>query len=121
MLKTAANPEGLSMDVFDAIRAGVANDRSQFYKDLAVQFYGANRPGAKVSQGILEQFWVWSMQAGALSAYECVKAFSETDFSEDLKKFDLRLSATSWSITSRKRSAPRDDQEEGPRRASPSH
>jgi non-heme chloroperoxidase len=89
MLKTAANPEGLPMEVFDAIRAGVANDRSQFYKDLAVQFYGANRPGAKVSQGMLDQFWLWSMQAGALNSYECVKAFSETDFTEDLKKFDF--------------------------------
>ncbi len=77
------------MDVFDHIRAGVAGDRSQFYKDLAVQFYGANRPGAKVSQGILDQFWLWSMQAGALNAYESVKAFSETDFTEDLKKFDF--------------------------------
>jgi non-heme chloroperoxidase len=89
MLKTEANPEGLPMDVFDHIRAGVAGDRSQFYKDLAVQFYGANRPGAKVSQGILDQFWLWSMQAGALNAYESVKAFSETDFSEDLRKFDF--------------------------------
>lgn len=89
MLKTKDNPEGLSMAVFDRIRAGVANDRSQYYKDLALQFYGANRPGAKVSQGILDQFWLWSMQAGALNAYECVKAFSETDFSEDLKKFDF--------------------------------
>ena len=89
MLKTAANPEGLPMEVFDAIRTGVANDRSQFYKDLAIQFYGANRPGAKVSQGILDQFWLWSMQAGALNAYECVKAFSETDFTEDLRKFEF--------------------------------
>jgi non-heme chloroperoxidase len=89
MLKTAANPEGLPIEVFDDIRRGVAGDRSQFYKDLAVQFYGANRPGAKVSQGILDQFWLWSMQAGTVNAYECVKAFSETDFSEDLKKFDF--------------------------------
>jgi non-heme chloroperoxidase len=89
MLKTAANPEGLPMEVFDGIRAGVAGDRSQFYRDLAVKFYGANRPGAKVSQGILDQFWLWSMQAGALNAYESVKAFSETDFNEDLRKFDF--------------------------------
>jgi non-heme chloroperoxidase len=89
MLKSAANPEGLPIEVFDQIRAGVAGDRSQFYKDLAVQFYGANRPGAKVSQGILDQFWIWSMQAGAKGAYESVKAFSETDFTEDLKKFDI--------------------------------
>ena len=89
MLKTAANPEGLPIEVFDAIRAGVAGDRSQFYKDLAIQFYGANRPGAKVSQGTLDQFWLWSMQAGAVNAYECVKAFSETDFTEDLKEFNF--------------------------------
>jgi non-heme chloroperoxidase len=89
MLKTAANPEGLPMEVFDQIRAGVAGDRSQFYKDLAMQFYGANRPGAKVSQGTLDQFWLWSIQAGARGAYDSVKAFSETDFTEDLKKFDV--------------------------------
>jgi non-heme chloroperoxidase len=89
MLKTPANPEGLPLEVFDAIRAGVARDRSQFYKDLAIQFYGANRPDAKVSQGILDQFWLWSMQAGLKNAYESIKAFSETDFTEDLKKFDV--------------------------------
>jgi non-heme chloroperoxidase len=89
MLKSETNPEGLPMEVFDGIRAGVYNDRSQYYKELAVAFYGANRPGAKVSQGILDQFWLWSMQAGALNAYESVKAFSETDFSDDLKKFDF--------------------------------
>lgn len=89
MLKTAANPEGLPLDVFDSIRAGLVQDRSQFYRDLALQFYGANRPGAKISQGILEQFWLWSMQSGLRNAYESVKAFSETDFNEDLKKFDV--------------------------------
>jgi non-heme chloroperoxidase len=89
MLKTAENPEGLPMEVFDDIRAGLVNDRSQFYKDLAIQFYGANRSGAKVSQGTLDQFWLWSMQAGLKNAYESVKAFSETDFTEDLKKFDV--------------------------------
>ena len=89
MLKTPANPEGLPLEVFDAIRAGVANDRSQFYKDLAIQFYGANRPGAQVSQGTLDQFWLWSMQAGLKNAYDSIKAFSETDFTEDLKKFDI--------------------------------
>jgi non-heme chloroperoxidase len=89
MLKTASNPEGLPIEVFDAIRAGVAGDRSQYYKELAMQFYGANRTGAKVSQGTLDQFWLWSMQAGTIGAYECVKAFSETDFTEDLKKFDF--------------------------------
>jgi non-heme chloroperoxidase len=89
MLKTDANPEGLPMKVFDDIRAGLVADRSQFYKDLAVQFYGANRPGANVSQGVLDQFWLWSMQAGELGAYESIKAFSETDFTEDLKKMDV--------------------------------
>jgi len=89
MLKTPSNPEGLPMEVFDGIRAGVAGDRSQFYKDLAVAFYGANRADTKVSQGTLDQFWLWSMQAGAKNAYESVKAFSETDFTEDLKKFDV--------------------------------
>jgi len=89
MLKTPANPEGLPMEVFDGLRAGLLKDRSQFYRDLAIQFYGANRPGAKVSQGILDQFWLWSMQAGLKNAYESIKAFSETDFSEDLKKIDV--------------------------------
>jgi non-heme chloroperoxidase len=89
MLKSEANPEGLPMEVFDKIRAGVAGDRSQYYKELATAFYGANRPGAKVSQGTLDQFWLWSMQAGAKNAYESIKAFSETDFTEDLKKFDV--------------------------------
>ena len=89
MLQTQANPEGLPMEVFDAIRAGVAGDRSQYYKDLAIAFYGANRSGTKVSQGTLDQFWLWSMQAGAKNAYESVKAFSETDFTEDLKKIDV--------------------------------
>src|SRR4029079_12833312 len=89
MLKTPANPEGLPMEVFDELRKNLFNDRSQFYKNLAVQFYGANRPGAKVSQGILDQFWLWSMQAGLKNAYESIKAFSETDHTEDLKKFDV--------------------------------
>jgi non-heme chloroperoxidase len=89
MLKSAANPEGLPMEVFDSMRNSLTKDRSQFYKDLAIQFYGANRPGAKVSQGILDQFWLWSMQAGLKNAYESIKAFSETDFTEDLKKIDV--------------------------------
>jgi non-heme chloroperoxidase len=89
MLKSATNPEGLPIEVFDSLRKSITNDRSQFYKDLAIQFYGANRPGAKVSQGILDQFWLWSMQAGLKNAYESIKAFSETDFTEDLKKFDV--------------------------------
>ena len=89
MLKTPANPEGLPIEVFDGIRAGLVADRSQFYKDLAIKFYGANQPGADVSQGILDSFWVWSMQCGMLNAYECIKQFSETDFTGDLKKFDV--------------------------------
>jgi len=89
MVKSAANPEGLPMEVFDGLRSNLTKDRSQFYKDLAVMFYGANRPGAKVSQGILDQFWLWSMQAGLKNAYDSIKAFSETDFTEDLKKFDV--------------------------------
>ena len=89
MLKTSANPEGLPIEVFDGLRAGITKDRSQFYKDLAVPFYGANRAGAKVSQGTLDQFWLWSMQAGLKNAYESIKAFSETDFTEDLKKIDV--------------------------------
>jgi non-heme chloroperoxidase len=89
MLKTPANPEGLPMEVFDGLRAGLVKDRSQFYRDLAIQFYGANRPGAKVSQGTLDQFWLWSMQAGLKNAYESIKAFSETDFTEDLEKIDV--------------------------------
>jgi non-heme chloroperoxidase len=89
MLKMDANPEGLPLQVFDELRAGVAGDRSQFYKDLAVPFYGANRDGADVSQGLLDQFWLWSMQAGAWGSYASVKAFSETDFTDDLAKFDV--------------------------------
>ena len=89
MLKTASNPEGLPMEVFDKMRSDLFKDRSQFYKELAVMFYGANRAGAKVSQGILDQFWLWSMQAGLKNAYESIKAFSETDFTEDLKRFDV--------------------------------
>jgi non-heme chloroperoxidase len=89
MLKTDANPEGLPMAAFDQIRAGLTADRAQFYKELAIQFYGANRPGARVSQGLLDQFWLWSMQAGLKNAYDSVKAFSETDFTEDLKKINV--------------------------------
>jgi len=89
MLKTPSNPEGLPIEVFDGLRDSLAKDRSQFYKDFAVMFYGANRPGAKVSQGTLDQFWLWSMQAGHKNAYECIKAFSETDFTQDLKKVDV--------------------------------
>ena len=89
LLKTAANPEGLPMELFDGLRASLFTDRAQFYRDFAVQFYGANRTGAKVSQGLLDAFWTWSMQAGLLNSYECIKAFSETDFTQDLKRFDV--------------------------------
>jgi non-heme chloroperoxidase len=89
MLKTATNPEGLPMEVFDKLREGLRQDRSQAYEDFAPAFYGANRPGAQVSQGTLDQFWLWSMQAGLKNAYDSIKAFSETDFTEDLKKFDV--------------------------------
>jgi non-heme chloroperoxidase len=89
MLKTSGNPEGLPIKIFDDLRAGLFKDRSQTYRDFAAPFYGANRPGAKVSQGILDQFWLWSMQSGLKNAYESIKAFSETDFTEDLKKFDV--------------------------------
>jgi non-heme chloroperoxidase len=89
MLKTAANPGGLPMEVFDQIRAGVLNDRSQFFMDLAVPFYGANRPGVKVSQGLRDSFWLQGMLAGHKAVYDCIKAFSETDFTDDLKKIDV--------------------------------
>jgi non-heme chloroperoxidase len=89
MLKTAANPGGLSMEAFDQIRAGVLADRSQFFKDLSGPFYGANRPGAKVSQGLRDSFWLQGMQAGFKAVFDCIKAFSETDFTEDLRKFDV--------------------------------
>jgi non-heme chloroperoxidase len=89
MLKTAANPGGLPMDAFDQIRSGVRADRAQFFHDLALPFYGANRPGAKVSQGLRDSFWLQGMLCGHKAAYECIKAFSETDFTEDLKKFDV--------------------------------
>jgi non-heme chloroperoxidase len=90
MLKTAANPDGLPIEVFDGIRLGSTTDRSQFYKDLASgPFFGANRPDAKVSQGMIVSFWFQGMQAGHKNTFDCIKAFSETDFTEDLKKFDM--------------------------------
>lgn len=89
MLKTAANPGGLPIEVFNGIRDGVAADRSQFFKDLTTPFYGANRPGAKVSQGVRDAFWLQGMQGGLKNELDCIKAFSETDFTEDLKKFDI--------------------------------
>jgi len=89
MLKTDANPGGLPMEAFDQIRAGVLADRSQMFKDLSMPFYGYNRPGAKISEGVRESFWLQGMLAGIPAAYFCVKAFSETDFTEDLKKVDV--------------------------------
>jgi non-heme chloroperoxidase len=89
LLKSAANPEGIPIEVFDGLRSSLVKDRSQFWKDFAIMFYGANRPNAKVSQGLLDQFWLWSMQAGLKNVYDSIKAFSETDFNEDLKKFDV--------------------------------
>ena len=89
MLKTEANPGGTPIEAFDQIRAGVSADRSQFYKDLSAPFYGANRPGSQVSQGLRDAFWLWSMQVGLKGALDCIKAFSETDMTEDLKKFDI--------------------------------
>ena len=90
MLKTAANPGGLPLDVFDGIRAGSIKDRSQFYKDLAGgPFFGFNRPGATTSQGMIDAFWLQGMMAGHKNALDCIKAFSETDFTEDLQKFDI--------------------------------
>ena len=89
MLKTSANPGGLPMEAFDQIRAGVLADRSQFWKDLSIPFYGYNRPGAQVSEGMRESFWLQGMMAGFPASYFCIKAFSETDLTEDLKKFDV--------------------------------
>jgi len=89
MLKTSANPLGLPIEAFDELRAGVLADRSQFFKDLSAPFYGANRPGAKVSQGLRDSFWMQGMQCGFKAALDCIKVFSETDFTEDLKKFDV--------------------------------
>ena len=90
MLKTAANPGGLPMEVFDKIRADAIADRAQLFKDIAAgPFFGANRPGAKVSQGVIDSFWLQGMQAGHKNTFDCIKAFSETDFTEDLRKFDV--------------------------------
>jgi non-heme chloroperoxidase len=89
MLKSETNPEGLPRKVFDDIRAGVINDRSQFYRDLAVPFYGYNRPNAKVSQGVIDSFWLQGMLGGIKAQYDCIKAFSETDFNNDLREIDI--------------------------------
>ncbi len=89
MLKTKDNPGGLPIEVFDGLRAQTLADRSQFFKDLSAPFYGANRPGAKVSQGLRDWFWLQGMQCGFKAAFDCIKVFSETDHTEDLKKFDV--------------------------------
>jgi non-heme chloroperoxidase len=89
MLKTEVNPDGTLSEAFDEIRAGVSADRSQFFKDLSVPYYGANRPDAKVYEGVRDAFWLQGMQGGLKNEYECIKAFSETDFTEDLRKIDV--------------------------------
>ena len=89
MLKTETNPGGLPMEIFDGIRTGVLADRSQFFKDLTATFYGANRSGSSVSQGLRDSFWLQAMQSGFIGVLECIKAFSETDFTADLKTFDV--------------------------------
>ncbi|HSZ02487.1 MAG TPA: alpha/beta hydrolase [Terriglobales bacterium] len=89
MVKTAANPAGLPIEAFDQLRAAVLTDRAQFFRDLSAPFYGYNRPGAKVSQGVRDSFWLQGMLCGHNAAYDCIKVFSETDFTEDLKKFDV--------------------------------
>ncbi len=89
MLKTPNNPGGLPLEVFDGLRAGVVADRSRFWKDLSLPFYGYNRPGAKISEGVRESFWMQSMMAGFPASYFCIKAFSETDLTEDLKRFEV--------------------------------
>ena len=89
MVKTPGNPGGVPLSVFDGLRAGLSADRSQFYEDLSAPFYGANRPGNTVSQGLRDSFWLLSMTVGVKGAYDCIKAFSETDLTEDLKKIDV--------------------------------
>ncbi len=89
LLKTPKNPDGIPIEEFDKLRAAVKADRSQFWKDFSIPFYGANRPGSTVSQGVLDAFWLLSMQAGLLAAHDCIKAFSETDFTQDVEKFDI--------------------------------
>lgn len=89
LVKSASNPQGIPIEVFDGLRSSLIKDRSQFYKDFALMFYGANRAGASVSQGTLDQFWLWSMQGGLENILDSIKAFSETQFTEDLNKFDI--------------------------------
>jgi non-heme chloroperoxidase len=87
--KSDTNPDGLPIELFDGFRAALFNDRSQFYKDLAAQFYGANRPGSEVSQGVLDQFWTWSMQSGLKNSYDTITTLAESDFTQDLERFDV--------------------------------
>jgi non-heme chloroperoxidase len=89
MLKTDKNPAGLPLSLFDGLRSGIVENRSQFYKDISIPFYGYNKPDAKISEGIKEQFWRLGMQSSIAGSYDCVKAFSEDDFTEDLKKIDV--------------------------------
>jgi non-heme chloroperoxidase len=89
MLKTEANPLGTPIEAFDAIRASVLADRSQFFMDLTLPFYGFNRPGAQISQGLRDAFWLQGMQAGYKAVYDCIREFSETDFTEDLKQIAI--------------------------------
>ena len=89
MLKTEKNPLGAPIEVFDGLRAAYVKNRPQFYKDLTLPFYGYNRPGAKISEGIRDKWWLQGMMGGMTAGYDCIKAFSETDFTEDLKKFDV--------------------------------
>jgi non-heme chloroperoxidase len=89
MLRTESNPGGLPIEVFDGIRTGVLADRSQFFKDLTVTFYGSNRSGSAISQGLRDSFWLQGMQSGLKGVLDCIEAFSETDFTEDLKKIDV--------------------------------
>jgi len=91
LLQTDSNPEGLPREMFDGFLAGMFADRSQFHRENAVRFYSANRPGAHVSQSLLDQFWTWSMQSGLTNSYDCVRAIAETEFTEDLKKFDVPI------------------------------
>ena len=99
MLKSEKNPGGLAIEVFDGIRAGVENNRSQFFKDLSLPFFGYNRPGAKISEGVRENFWFQGMQGGIKGEYDCVKAFSETDFTEDLKRSTFPRSSCTGTMT----------------------
>lgn len=89
LLKTPANPDGIPLDVFDQLRASLLANASQFWRDFSPQFYGSNRPGAKIPRGVHDAFWLLSMQCGLVAAHDCIKAFSESDFTDDLEKFDV--------------------------------